>query len=136
MRLIYRAASVTAVVALTAATAACSGTSGGSSSGSSSGSAAGQPQPGGTVTQAWVGATPNFIFPFAPATNSDGYNQNLTEPLWPPLAFDGDGGQSVVSQQESLYSALGFSTRTGTTTFPVPSPPTCAASLSPARTPS
>ena len=51
---------------------------------------------------AWLAATPDFIFPLPPATNTDGYNQNLTEPLWPPLAYDGDGGASAVNPQESL----------------------------------
>ncbi len=109
MRLIYRAAAIAAALAVSLMAAACSGTS--------SGSASDAPQPGGTVTQAWIGATPNFIFPYAPATNSDGYNQNLTEPLWPPLAFDGDGGQSVVNQAESLYSGLSFSNGNRTVTL-------------------
>jgi peptide/nickel transport system substrate-binding protein len=113
MRLIHRAAGVAAVVALTATAAACSSTS----SASGGGSASGTPQQGGTVTQAWIGATPNFLFPYAPATNSDGYNQNLTEPLWPPLAFDGDGGQSIVNPAESLYSSLSFSNGNKTVTM-------------------
>ena len=90
MRMIHRAAAVAAAVLLSSAVVACSNTSG-----SSSGPPSGGPQHGGTVTQAWIGATPNFIFPYAPATNSDGYNQNLTEPIWPPVAYAGDGGQSV-----------------------------------------
>ena len=40
-----------------------------------------------------VGASPNFIFPLPPATNTDGYNVNLTEALWPNLVYDGDGAQ-------------------------------------------
>jgi peptide/nickel transport system substrate-binding protein len=110
MRLIHRAASVAAAVALAAAAAACSSTSSG-------GSGSGTPQQGGTATQAWIGATPNFIFPFAPATNTDGYNVNLTQPLWPPLAFDGDGGQSIVNPQESLYSSLSFGNGNKTVTM-------------------
>ena len=43
----------------------------------------GHAQHGGTVTIAWDAATPNFIFPLAPATNTDGYNVNLTEQMWP-----------------------------------------------------
>ena len=57
----------------------------------------------------WIAATPNFIFPLAPATNTDGYNVNLTEPMWPYLAYQGDGSQSAVNPQESLYSALSYS---------------------------
>src|SRR5579872_2652120 len=111
MRLIHRAVGVAAAVALAAAVAACSNTTS-----SGGGSASGQPQQGGTLTQAWVAATPNFIFPYAPATNTDGYNQNLTVPLWPPLAFDGEGGQSVVNPRESLYSALGYTNGNKTVT--------------------
>jgi peptide/nickel transport system substrate-binding protein len=112
MRLIHRAAGVAAAAALAAAAAACS-----SSTPGSSGSASGTPQQGGTVTQAWVAATPNFIFPYAPATNTDGYDVNLTVPLWPPVAFDGEGGQSVVNPQESLYSSLSYSNGNKTVTM-------------------
>jgi peptide/nickel transport system substrate-binding protein len=112
MRLTHRAAAIAAALTVSLTAAACSGTSG-----TSSGSASGTPQHGGTVTQAWIGATPNFIFPYAPATNTDGYNQNLTEPLWPPLAVDGDGGQSAVNQAESLYSSLSFSNGNKTVTM-------------------
>ena len=34
---------------------------------------------------------------------------NLTEPLWPYLVYDGDGAQSAVNPQESLYSSLTYS---------------------------
>ena len=63
----------------------------------------------GTATMAWVGASPDFIFPLAPATNTNGYNENLTEPLWPPLVYDGDGGKTAVNPQESLYSSITYS---------------------------
>jgi peptide/nickel transport system substrate-binding protein len=112
MRLTHRAAAIAAALTVSLTAAACSGTSA-----TSSGSASGTPKHGGTVTQAWIGATPNFIFPYAPATNTDGYNQNLTEPLWPPLAVDGDGGQSAVNQAESLYSSLSFSNGNKTVTM-------------------
>jgi peptide/nickel transport system substrate-binding protein len=112
MRMIHRAAAVAAAVLLSSAVVACSNTSG-----SSSGPPSGGPQHGGTVTQAWIGATPNFIFPYAPATNSDGYNQNLTEPIWPPVAYAGDGGQSLINPQESLYSSLVFSDDNKTVTI-------------------
>jgi peptide/nickel transport system substrate-binding protein len=88
-----------AALAVTAALAACS-------SGSSPASA----QHGGTVTQAELpGSSPNFIFPLAPATNQNGYNVNLTMLLWPYLVYPGDGGQSAVNPQESLYSSLTYS---------------------------
>jgi peptide/nickel transport system substrate-binding protein len=87
-----------AAFALTMALAACSG----------SGSAA-SARRGGTVTIAEVGASPNFIFPLPPATNQDGYNVNLTMLMWPYLVYAGDGGQSVVNPQESLYSSLTYS---------------------------
>ncbi len=64
---------------------------------------------GGKVTVAEVGVSPNFMFPYAPATNSDGYNVNLTMGLWPPVAYDGDGARSIVNPQESLFSSLTYS---------------------------
>jgi peptide/nickel transport system substrate-binding protein len=112
MRITDRAAAMTAMLALALGAAACSGPGSGPG-----GSASGKPQAGGTVTQAWVAATPNFIFPYAPATNSDGYNQNLTVPLWPPVSFTGDGGASIVNPRESLYSALRFSNGDKTVTM-------------------
>jgi peptide/nickel transport system substrate-binding protein len=112
MRMTHRAAAVAAALTLTLTAAACSGASSGSG-----GSVSGKPQQGGTVTQAWIAATPNFIFPYAPATNTDGYNQNLTYPLWPPLAWDGNGGQSALNPQESLYSSLTFSNGNKTVTM-------------------
>jgi peptide/nickel transport system substrate-binding protein len=113
MRMVHRAAAVAAAGALTLAAAACSGSPGSGPSGSPSS----QPQHGGTVTQAWIGATPNFIFPYAPATNSDGYNVNLTQPLWVPLSADGDGAQSVVNPKESLYSSLSYANGNKTVTM-------------------
>jgi peptide/nickel transport system substrate-binding protein len=111
MRMI-RPAVTAATLSLTLAIAACSG-----SGGSSGGGAAGQPQHGGTVTIAWNDATPNFIFPFPPATNTDGYNQNLAGPMWPVLSYDGYGGQSAVNPQESLYSSLRYSNGDKTVTM-------------------
>jgi peptide/nickel transport system substrate-binding protein len=111
MRMIHRVA-MAAALALTLAAAACSSTSNGSG-----GSASGQPQQGGTVTVAWTNATPNFIFPFPPATNTDGYNANLTNPIWPTLSIDGNGAQSAVNSRESLYSSLTFSNGNKTATM-------------------
>jgi peptide/nickel transport system substrate-binding protein len=97
-----------AAVALTLTAAACSG---GSSSGAIGIGAAvnGHRQHGGTVTVGWENATPNFIFPYAPATNSDGYNVNLTEQMWPYLVYSGDGGKSVVNTRDSLFSSITYS---------------------------
>jgi peptide/nickel transport system substrate-binding protein len=101
MRIIRLATVMAAILTLTLAVAACS-------SGPASAPKP-QAQHGGTVTVGWIGATPNFIFPLDPATNTDGYNVNLTQALWPYLVYQGDGGQSVVNPQESLYSSLTYS---------------------------
>src|ERR1700677_3713336 len=109
MRKIRLAAAILAALTLTAGAAACSGSSGsGSGSGrgsSNKGSTAGGVKHTGTASLAWP-ATPDFIFPFAPATNTDGYNGNLTNELWPVLTYSGDGGQSIVNPQESLFSSI------------------------------
>lgn len=116
MRIMRPTAAIAAALTLTLAAAACSST-GHSNGNGSGGSAAGTPSHGGTVTVAWISAEPNFIFPFAPATNSDGYNQNLTLPLWPAISYDGDGGQSIINQKESLYSSLTYSNGNKTVTM-------------------
>jgi peptide/nickel transport system substrate-binding protein len=110
MRRIHRMAGL-AVLALTLAVAACSSVH------RSGGSAAGKPKQGGTVTVAWNDAQPNFIFPFPPATNTDGYNANLSEYLWPDLSYAGDGGQSAVDPAKSLYSSLKYSNGNKTVTM-------------------
>ena len=74
-RLLTTAAALTAAVTL----AACSGTTSSIGSGGS-GQPRGAKEHGGTVTVAWVAATPNLIFPLSPATNTDGYNVNLDNP--------------------------------------------------------
>jgi peptide/nickel transport system substrate-binding protein len=111
MRLTRGLAAVVAALLLGIVVAACSGSSGGSAigGGAGSGTPAGAKEQGGTVTQAWVGSAPNFIFPLTPATNTDGYNENLTTPLWPNLVYDGDGGASAINPQESLYSSMVWS---------------------------
>jgi peptide/nickel transport system substrate-binding protein len=99
-----------ATLLMAAGVAACSGA--GSSTAIGSGSTAsttGQKIEGGAATIPWVAATPNFIFPLVPATNSDGYNVNLTDLMWPNLVYEGDGGQSTVNPQESLYNSLTYS---------------------------
>ena len=91
-------------LALAAAAAACGGTTSKIGSGTA---VKGQPLKGGTVTVAQIsGTSPNDIFPLTPATNSNGYNLDLTEGEWPSLVYIGDGGKSVVNPKESLYSSL------------------------------
>src|ERR1700683_1484795 len=108
IRLVRRLAVPAAATVLALTAAACTG---GSSSGAiGSGTAVnGHARHGGTVTIGWENATPNFIFPLAPATNSDGYNVNLTEQMWPYLVYSGDGAKSVVDTQASLYSSIAYS---------------------------
>jgi peptide/nickel transport system substrate-binding protein len=77
--------------------------------GKGNGKVTGKPLKGGTVTIAEVGASPNFIFPYPPSTNSDGYNVNLTEGLWPYLVYAGDGAKAAVNPDESLFSSLKYS---------------------------
>ena len=111
MRITRQLAVTSVVLSMAISVAACSGSSGGSSGAignGNSGSSApkGQVQHGGTVTIAEVGASPNFIFPLPPATNTDGYNVNLTQGMWPFLVYSGDGAQSVINPQESLTSSI------------------------------
>lgn len=101
-----RVAVATALVALATLVAACGGTH--NKLGQNS-KVTGKPLRGGTVTIAEVGASPNFIFPYPPPTNSDGYNVNLTEGLWPYLVYSGDGAKSIVNPQESAFSSLTYS---------------------------
>jgi peptide/nickel transport system substrate-binding protein len=107
MRIRHSLATTAAALALTAAVAACGGTTSKISGGSA---VKGQQVRGGTVTVAQPsGASPNDVFPLPPATNSNGYNLNLTEGEWPYLVYVGDGAKSVVNPQESLYSSLTWS---------------------------
>jgi peptide/nickel transport system substrate-binding protein len=108
----YPRAIALAALALALGVSACS-----SGHGSSGPSAGGKPKPGGTVTVAWADAQPNFLFPYPPATNTDGYNQNLAENLWPYLSYDGDGAQSAVDPAKSLYSSLKYSNGNKTVTM-------------------
>ena len=105
MRISRRMAVAAAAVVLPLAVAACSGASSGSSGSSAP---QGRPQHGGTVTIAWP-ATPNFVFPLVPATNSDGFNENLSSLLWPFLVYPGDGAQSIVNPRESLFTSIAYS---------------------------
>ncbi len=107
MRRTHRLMATAATLALATLVAACSaGTGGAIGSGSA---VKGQKEKGGTVTIAEVGASPNFIFPLVPATNSNGYNEDLTLGLWPNLVYSGDGAKSQPNPQENLYSSLTWS---------------------------
>jgi len=106
MRTPRRLAALAATLALATLVAACGGSSVKVGSGTT---VKGQKVNGGTVTIAEVGASPNFIFPYPPATNENGYNVNLTMGLWPSLVYVGDGGKSAVNPQASLYSSLKYS---------------------------
>ena len=96
------------ILAVILIAAACSG---------DGGSQKGHVKAGGTASLAWVGASPDFIFPLPPATNTNGYNANLENPLWPNLTYDGDGSQAAVNPQESLFSAIRYTDRDTTITI-------------------
>jgi peptide/nickel transport system substrate-binding protein len=107
MRRTYSLAAAALALAVTIAVAAC-----GSGAGSKIGAGSvnkGQLIHGGTVTVAEVAASPNDIFPLPPSTNSNGYNADLSMGEWPYLVYSGDGSQSIVNPQESLYSSLTYS---------------------------
>ena len=77
MRIRHSLAMTVTALALAAAVAACGGTTAKVGAGST---VKGQPERGGTVTVAEPsGASPNDIFPLPPATNTNGYNVNLTD---------------------------------------------------------
>jgi peptide/nickel transport system substrate-binding protein len=107
MPLTRRLVATGAALALTSLLAACAGSSPHVGSGSAT---HGKPIHGGTVTVAELPeSSPNDIFPLGPATNDDGYNVNLTMGSWPELAYAGEGAQSIVNPQESLFSSLTWS---------------------------
>ncbi len=106
MRTTRRLAAAAVAVVLVTLVAACGGTTAKIGSGAP---VHGKKVQGGTVTVAEVAATPNFIFPLVPATNSNGYNENLTLGLWPYLVYAGDGSKSIANPQENLYSSLTYS---------------------------
>jgi peptide/nickel transport system substrate-binding protein len=106
MRTRQRLAIAVAALTVSAVVAACGGNNSKISSGNT---VHGTPIKGGTVTIAEVGVSPNLVFPLLPSTNSNGYNVDLTEGLWPYLVYIGDGAKSSVNPQESLYSSLTWS---------------------------
>lgn len=107
MRITRRLAAMAAPLTLAAVLAACS--SGPAKPGQNNPAPKGHMVHGGTVNLAWVGASPNLIFPLAPATNTNGYNANLYQPMWPDIVYEGDGAKSVVNPQESLFSSINYS---------------------------
>ncbi|HEY1624820.1 MAG TPA: ABC transporter substrate-binding protein [Streptosporangiaceae bacterium] len=107
MRVIRLVAGAAAGLTLALGAAACtSSTSSGGGGANAESTAA--PTHGGTITIQWP-ATPNFIFPLMPATNTDGYNENLQLQMWPYLVDTGYGSQSSVNPKESLYSSMTWS---------------------------
>jgi peptide/nickel transport system substrate-binding protein len=113
------AAAAAVTLTMTLAVAACAGSGSSNAIGNGgSGKPTGHMARGGAVTWAEApGASPNFIFPLPPATNENGWNANLTNPLWPTLVYAGDGAKSVVNPQESLYSSLTYSNGDKTVTI-------------------
>ncbi|MEZ0069481.1 peptide/nickel transport system substrate-binding protein [Streptacidiphilus sp. MAP12-20] len=101
-----RAAATATALAIVAVGCTAGGGNGPIGNGESAGAKKGPVKQGGTVTIAQVGAQPDFVFPLAPATNQNGWNVNLTQPLWPFLVYAGDGAQSVVNKDKSLFSSL------------------------------
>jgi peptide/nickel transport system substrate-binding protein len=106
MRKTHWLAVAAAGVSLSVVVAACGGGGGKIGTGTT---VHGKAIHGGTVTIAEVAATPNLIFPLDPSTNSNGYNVNLTEGMWPFLVYIGNGASSGVNTQESLYQSLTWS---------------------------
>jgi peptide/nickel transport system substrate-binding protein len=99
----------TLAVPLLAALAVAACTSSNSAKIGSGSGVTGQKIPGGTVNVAWDSASPNFIFPYAPSTNTDGYNANLTQPLWPTLVYVGDHSRAVIDWNKSLAKSVTYS---------------------------
>ncbi|WP_042394699.1 ABC transporter substrate-binding protein [Streptacidiphilus carbonis] len=113
MRVVQRlkVAAVATVLALVAVgcTGSSSGGGGAINNGESATAGKAAVKKGGTVTLAEVGTQPDFIFPLVPATNQNGYNVNLTQPMWPFLVYAGDGANSVVNKDKSLFTSLDYS---------------------------
>jgi peptide/nickel transport system substrate-binding protein len=102
-----RVAAAGAALALVSLLAACGGTTAKVGKGTA---VKGQLERGGTVTVAQLsGTSPNDIFPLSPATNSNGYNENLTIGSWPYIVSIGDEDKSIVNAKESLFSSLTYS---------------------------
>lgn len=118
MRITRRITVAAVILAAVTGLAACSGSVGNGKNLGSGSTVTGTKQQGGTATLAWPGGVaPNFVFPYPPATNTNGYNQNLSQYLWPFVAYTGDGGQSKINPAESLYSNVAFSNGDKTVTI-------------------
>ena len=108
MRITRQLAVMAAPLTMAVVLAACSGSGGSGGGGGGGSTAGGRPQQGGVATEAWS-ATPNFIMPLTPATNNDGYNENLSMLMWPMLVYAGDGAKSIVNPAESMFSSMTWS---------------------------
>jgi peptide/nickel transport system substrate-binding protein len=111
MRVIRRTRGAAVAVALAMAAVACTSSGGGHgkiANGESATASKGPVKKGGTVTVAAVAATPDFVFPLVPATNENGWNVNLSQPLWPFLVYAGDGANSQVNKDKSLFTSLDY----------------------------
>jgi len=115
MRITRRLAAMAAPLTLVAVLAACGGSP--AKPGGNNAAPKGHMVHGGTVNMGWSGASPNDIFPLPPVTNSDGYNANLTNPIWPTLVYEGDGAKSAVNPQESLFTSINYSNGDKTVTI-------------------
>ncbi len=118
MRINRYLAAGAAVATMSLVLAACGGGGASGPIGNGSTAAAGPKEAGGIVNIAQSpGATPNFIFPLAPATNENGYNFNLDLGMWPYLVYSGDGSQSIANPQESPASSITYSNNDKTITI-------------------
>jgi peptide/nickel transport system substrate-binding protein len=118
MRINRYLAAGAAVATMSLVLAACGGGGASGPIGNGSTAATGPKEAGGIVNIAQApGATPNFIFPLAPATNENGYNFNLDMGMWPFLVYSGDGSQSIANPQESPASSITYSNSDKTITI-------------------
>lgn len=118
MRINRYLAAGAAVATMSLVLAACGNGGASGPIGNGSTAATGPKEAGGIVNVAQApGATPNFIFPLAPATNENGYNFNLDMGMWPFLVYSGDGSQSIANPQESPASSITYSNSDKTITI-------------------
>jgi peptide/nickel transport system substrate-binding protein len=109
MRITRYLAAGAAIATVSLTLAACGGGGAPASIGNSASGPIGHAVNGGTVTEAESpGAAPNVIFPVVPATNENGYNVNLQQPMWPYLVYIGNGDQATINPTESLDSSITY----------------------------